>query len=265
MERLINTDYRRPLDVLDYDEACLDECVAQVEPLQLTEGLLQSLSVLMVQAPLSLTPGQQTEVKSQSGARPNSEGRLPHRPSGTLEVAVLPALAIAQPMLAPHTQAPIPVVANAVPEPPVEHVSAPMPVLVGTRGEPELNPHVPLAGPLPAARPVSVPIPISAPVPGAPPAPAAMTLLVPASKAGEGLQVPFNNGRVSGMLQVTLAEGHQGLLVTPGHPALLEPLREPFARLDHQAWRLAEEGDERRQGESRARPDEDDDDAQCSR
>ncbi|QBF27721.1 hypothetical protein EXN22_19250 [Pseudomonas tructae] len=259
MERLINTDYRRPLDVLDYDEACLDECVAQVEPLQLTEGLLQSLSVLMVQAPLSLTPGQQTDVKSQSGARPNAEGRLPHRQSGTLDAVVQPALAMGQPVLAARAEAP-----NAVPELPVEHVSAPMAVLVGTRGEPGLNLQAPLVAPLPAALPVSVPVSTPVPVALPPPMPAPMTL-APASKPGEGLQVPFNNGRVSGMLQVTLAEGHQGLLVTPGHPALLEPLRESFARLDHQAWRLAEEGGEHPQGESQAHPDEDDDDVESCR
>lgn len=87
----------------------------------------------------------------------------------------------------------------------------------------------------------------------------------PASQPGEGLRVPFDNGRVSGTLLVTGNESPQGMLVTPDKSALLEHLREPFSRLDQPAWRLSERADDRDQGRRQAHADEPEDEPEQPR
>ncbi|MFK8330061.1 hypothetical protein M2D63_008610 [Pseudomonas sp. BJa5] len=94
------------------------------------------------------------------------------------------------------------------------------------------------------ALPASLPMPIDS---------------APASQPGEGLRVPFDNGRVRGTLLVTGSESTQGMLVTPDKSVLLEQLREPFSRLDQPAWRLSERADDRDQGRWQAHADEPED------
>lgn len=87
----------------------------------------------------------------------------------------------------------------------------------------------------------------------------------PANPPGEGLRVPFDNGRISGTLLITGNESTQGMLVTPDKSVLLEQLREPFLRLDQPAWRLSERADDRDQPYRRAHADEPEDESEQSR
>ncbi|RWU17990.1 hypothetical protein DM813_25305 [Pseudomonas alkylphenolica] len=87
----------------------------------------------------------------------------------------------------------------------------------------------------------------------------------PANQPGEGLRVPFDNGRISGTLLITGNESTQGMLVTPDKNVLLEQLREPFSRLDQPAWRLSERADDRDHGHRRAHADEPEDEPEQSR
>ncbi|MBH3427327.1 hypothetical protein [Pseudomonas alkylphenolica] len=87
----------------------------------------------------------------------------------------------------------------------------------------------------------------------------------PANPPGEGLRVPFDNGRISGTLLITGNESTQGMLVTPDKSVLLEQLREPFSRLDQPAWRLSERADDRDQAHRRAHADEPEDEPEQSR
>lgn len=87
----------------------------------------------------------------------------------------------------------------------------------------------------------------------------------PSSPPGEGLRVPFDNGRVSGTLLITGNESTQGMLVTPDKSVLLEQLREPFSRLDQPAWRLSERADDRDQGRRQAHADEPEDEPEQPR
>ncbi|CAK9888322.1 hypothetical protein PS652_01146 [Pseudomonas fluorescens] len=221
---------------------------------EMSEAVVQALAAFILQPQLSLKP--------QAKALAADIAQTPTLPGVAMPVTGVQQRSppVAGPVLSIETPLP------AIPAP------ARAPVLEAD-SERAAVPGAVLASPVVVVEPLR-PVPGAAQsalagkpsLPTQPPA-APMLPIAPASTRapGEGLRVPFNNGRVSGSLLVTGSESTPGMLLTPSNSLLLEQLREPLARLEQPAWRLAERAGEHPQERGQPSRDELDDEQEDPR
>ncbi|MNH01266.1 hypothetical protein D3C76_894150 [compost metagenome] len=254
MERMITLVGNRNALHLDLETLKPQALELPLELPEMPEAVVQALAAFFLQPQLSLTP-QAKAVVADVAQTPTRSG-------------------VAMPVTGEQQRSP-PVAG------PVPSIESPLPAIPAPAQAPVLEAETERAA-VPGAvlaSPVVVVEPLRA-VPGAaqsapqgkpslptlPPA-APMLPITPASTSapGEGLRVPFNNGRVSGSLLVTGSESTQGMLLTPSNSLVLEQLREPLARLDQPAWRLAERAGEHPQERGQPNQDELDDEQEDPR
>lgn len=170
------------------------------------------------------------------------------RPTAAL-TDVPPTLSAPMPALMPAAVSPV------SPVPPVTGTRVPTPIsMAGERAEPPAFPSLETRLAIDAPLPATLSMPASPPVPG--PRPAASTTSIPlppslASPVMDGpipaayLQVPFDNGRLAGLISIDKAPTGSPqtamLQLEANTLELNNHLRSHVERLDHSAWQLRRE------------------------